>query len=167
MGVHAVPLVLGWNNAVQQVKDHQNRFLFSGSRRCNAKSAIRALRLGSSRVSQRLALLALEGLSENYESEPRQREVCYYCESCHPLTVGWGNFNGTSFNHSAPPISFPLTNVMRTCPVLLPHRRNYNLQIVETDSEFGLPPERPGKKTTNPVHSSAGAAFGWPTARMP
>ena len=77
------------------------------------------------------------------------------CSTCHN-TTSWTN---VTFNHSV--TGFPLTNAHATVPCTQCHvNNNYNLQIAPTDcgnSGCHLPT---WQQTNNPVHSTAGTAFG-------
>src|SRR6266404_4988653 len=144
--------VLGWNNAVQQVKDHQNRFPLLG-----AHAAVQC-----EECHKGAAVGHFQDYQKTTNPNHASAKFATTCESCHSFD-SWlgGTFNGTSFNHSAPPISFPLTNGHANVPCASCHiGGNYNLQIVETDCGNSGCHLTTWQKTTNPVHSSAGAAFG-------
>src|SRR5467141_1129346 len=156
--------VLGWNNAVQQVKDHQNRFPLLGARpaiqneECHKGAAVGQFQ----GLSTACASCHLKDYQKTTNPNHASAKFATTCESCHSFD-SWlgGTFNGTSFNHSAPPISFPLTNGHANVPCASCHiGGNYNLQIVETDCGNSGCHLTTWQKTTNPVHSSAGAAFG-------
>src|SRR5467141_3772543 len=156
--------VLGWNNAVQQVKDHQNRFPLLGAHaavqceECHKGAAVGQFQ----GLSTACASCHLKDYQKTTNPNHASAKFATTCESCHSFD-SWlgGTFNGTSFNHSAPPISFPLTNGHANVPCASCHiGGNYNLQIVETDCGNSGCHLTTWQKTTNPVHSSAGAAFG-------
>src|SRR6266850_735228 len=156
--------VLGWNNAVQQVKDHQNRFPLLGAHaavqceECHKGAAVGQFQ----GLSTACASCHLKDYQKTTNPNHASAKFATTCESCHSFD-SWlgGTFNGTSFNHSAPPISFPLTNGHANVPCASCHiGGNYNLQIVETDCVNSGCHLTTWQKTTNPVHSSAGAAFG-------
>src|SRR6267378_308216 len=156
--------VLGWNNAVQQVKDHQNRFPLLGAHaavqceECHKGAAVGQFQ----GLSTACASCHLKDYQKTTNPNHASAKFATTCESCHSFD-SWlgGTFNGTSFNHSAPPISFPLTNGHANVPCASCHiGGNYNLQIVETDCGNSGCHLTTWQKTNNPVHSSAGAAFG-------
>jgi len=80
------------------------------------------------------------------------------CQQCHKTFDNW---LGAAVNHAAPPINFPLTLghagvACEQCHV----GGNYNLQIVATDCGNSQCHLTRWQQTNNPVHSTAGAAFG-------
>src|ERR1700732_2411081 len=128
--------VLGWNNAIQQVKDHQNRFPLLGAHAavqcedCHKGAAVGQFQgLSTACVS-----CHLKDYQKTTNPNHASAKFATTCESCHSFD-SWlgGTFNGTSFNHSAPPISFDLTNG-HNLPCASCHiGGHYNLQIVATD----------------------------------
>src|SRR6267378_2971864 len=155
--------VLGWNVAIQQVKDHQNRFPLLGAHaavqceECHKSAAVGQFQgLSTACVS-----CHLKDYQKTTNPNHASAKFATTCESCHSFD-SWlgGTFNGTSFNHSAPPINFPLTNGHANVPCASCHiGGNYNLQIVETDcGNSGCHLTR-WQQTTTPVHSTSGPAF--------
>jgi len=155
--------VLGWNNAVQQVKDHQNRFPLLGAHaavqceECHKSAAVGQFQgLSTACVS-----CHLKDYQKTTNPNHASAKFATTCESCHSFD-SWlgGTFNGTSFNHSAPPISFDLTNGHNVPCASCHIGGNYNLHIAATDCGNSGCHLTTWQKTNNPVHSSAGAAFG-------
>src|SRR5467141_3012964 len=154
--------VLGWNNAVQQVKDHQNRFPLLGAHaavqceECHKSAAVGQFQgLSTACVS-----CHLKDYQKTTNPNHASAKFATTCESCHSFD-SWlrGTFNGTSFNHSAPPISFDLTNG-HNLPCASCHiGGNYSLQILATDCGNSGCHLTTWQQTNNPVHPSAGAPF--------
>jgi Cytochrome c7 and related cytochrome c len=160
--------VQGWNIAVQQVKDHQNRFPLLGAHAavqcedCHKGAAVGQFQgLSTACISchqsdfqrtQTLGGTVPNHVTANFPTT---------CESCHTFD-SWlgGTFNGTSFNHAAPPISFPLTNGHANVPCESCHvGSNYNLQIAATDCGHSGCHLTTWQQTTNPQHSAAANVF--------
>ena len=160
--------VQGWNIAVQQVKDHQNRFPLLGVHAalqcedCHKSAAVgRFQGLSTACISchqsdyQRTQTLGGNVPNHVVANFPTT------CESCHTFDswVG-GTFNGTNFNHAAPPINFPLTNGHANVPCTSCHvGNNYNLQIAATDCGHAGCHLTTWQQTTNPQHTAAPTVF--------
>jgi hypothetical protein len=160
--------VQGWNIAVQQVKDHQNRFPLLGAHAavqcddCHKSAAVGQFQglstacischLKDYQQTQTMGGNVPNHVTANFPST---------CESCHTFDswVG-GKFNGMNFDHAAPPISFPLTNGHANVPCTSCHvGNNYNLQIVATDCGHAGCHLTTWQQTTNPQHSAAATVF--------
>src|SRR5437660_7836577 len=155
--------VQGWNIAVQKVRDHQNRFPLLGAHAavqcedCHKGAAVGQF--------QGLSTACVSCHMKQYQktTNPPQAssQFATTCESCHSFDSWLGaSFNGTAFDHSAPPISFKLTNGHANVPCASCHvGGNYNLHIVEADcGNSGCHLTR-WQQTTTPVHSTSGPAF--------
>ena len=156
--------VQGWNIAVQKVRDHQNRFPLLGAHAAvQCEDCHRGAAVGQ---FQGLSTACVSCHMKEYQkttSPPHaSSQFATTCESCHSFDSWLGaSFNGTAFDHSAPPISFKLTNGHANVPCASCHvGGNYNLHIVEADCGNSGCHLTTWQQTNNPVHSSAGAAFG-------
>ena len=155
--------VQGWNIAVQQVKDHQNRFPLLG-----AHAAVQC-----EDCHKGAAVGQFQGLSTNciscHQKDLQQTVTAggsvpnhiaaqfpLTCESCH----NFDSWLGANVNHAAPPINFPLTNGHANVPCASCHvGGNYNLQIAATDCGHAGCHLTTWQQTTNPQHSAAPTVF--------
>jgi nitrate/TMAO reductase-like tetraheme cytochrome c subunit len=149
--------VQGWNIAVQQVKDHQNRFPLLGAHAavqcedCHKSAAVGQFQ-GLSTACASCHLKDFQG-AKNPDHVTAQ--FAKTCESCH----SFDSWLGARFDHNA--TGFPLTNGHANVPCLSCHiNANYNLQIAPTDCGNSQCHLTTWQKTNNPVHSAAGPAFG-------
>ena len=150
--------VQGWNTAVQQVKEHQNRFPLLGAHAavqcedCHKGAAVGQFKgLSTACVSCHRADFQKTTNPNHVTSQFPQN-----CQMCHTFD----SWIGATFNHAGPPANFPLTGAHATIACTTCHiNNNYNLTT---------PPNACGnsgchlttwQQTTNPVHSSAGAPF--------
>ena len=155
--------VQGWNVAVQQVKDHQNRFPLLGAHAavqcddCHKSAAVGQFQgLSTACVSCHLKdyqqTQTMGGSVPNHASA----QFPQTCETCHTFD----SWFGASVNHAAPPISFPLTNGHANVPCSSCHvGGNYNLQIAATDCGHSGCHLTTWQQTTNPQHSAAPTVF--------
>ena len=150
--------VQGWNIAIQQLKDHQNRFPLLG-----AHAAVQC-----EDCHKGAAVGQFQGLStacnschmRDYQQAKNPDHVAgqfpQTCAECHSFD-GW---LGATLNHAAPPINFPLTNGHANVPCVNCHiGNNYNLQIAATDCGNAGCHLTTWQQTTNPKHSAAATVF--------
>src|SRR5437762_3510023 len=155
--------VQGWNIAVQKVRDHQNRFPLLGAHAAvQCEDCHRGAAVGQ---FQGLSTACVSCHMKEYQkttSPPHaSSQFATTCESCHSFDSWLGaSFNGTAFDHSAPPISFKLTNGHANVPCASCHvNNNYALTITPNDcGNSGCHLTR-WQQTTTPVHSTSGPAF--------
>ena len=155
--------VQGWNIAVQQVKDHQNRFPLLGAHAalqcedCHKSAAVGQFQgLSTACISCHTRDLqqtqTMGGNVPNHVSA----QFPQTCETCHTFD----SWLGASVNHAAPPINFPLTNGHANVPCASCHvGGNYNLQIAATDCGNAGCHLTTWRQTTNPQHSAAPTVF--------
>jgi cytochrome c7-like protein len=155
--------VQGWNVAVQQVKDHQNRFPLLGAHAavqcddCHKSAAVGQFQgLSTACVSCHLKdyqqTQTMGGNVPNHVAA----QFPQTCETCHTFD----SWLGASVNHAAPPINFPLTNGHANVPCASCHvGGNYNLQIAATDCGNSQCHLTTWQQTTNPQHSAAATVF--------
>src|SRR5205823_2550199 len=155
--------VQGWNIAVQQVKDHQNRFPLLGAHAavqcedCHKGAAVGQFQ-GLSTACVSCHLKDYQQTQTMGGSVPNHVAAQFpqTCESCHTFD----SWMGASVNHAAPPINFPLTNGHASVPCASCHvGGNYNLQIAATDCGHAGCHLTTWQQTTNPLHSAARTAF--------
>src|SRR6266404_3645437 len=149
--------VRGWKIAVQRVKDHQNRFPLFGAHAavqcedCHKGAAVGQF-LG---LSTACASCHLRDYQKTTSPNHVSAKFATTCDSCH----SFDSWLGAKFDHSA--TGFPLTNGHANVPCASCHlNNNYSLMIGPTDCGNSGCHLTTWQKTTNPVHSSAGAAFG-------
>ncbi|HKW64405.1 MAG TPA: hypothetical protein VJN89_17775 [Candidatus Acidoferrum sp.] len=155
--------VQGWNVAVQQVKDHQNRFPLLGAHAavqcddCHKSAAVGQFQgLSTACISCHQSdwnqTQTLGGTVPNHV----QAQFPQTCETCHTFD----SWFGASVNHAAPPINFPLTNGHANVPCASCHvGGNYNLQIAATDCGNAGCHLTTWQQATNPQHSAAPTVF--------
>ncbi|HEY6944006.1 MAG TPA: cytochrome c3 family protein, partial [Candidatus Acidoferrum sp.] len=157
--------VQGWKVAVQQVKDHQNRFPLLGAHAavqcedCHKGAAVGQFQgLSTACVSCHLKdyqqTQTMGGSVPNHVSA----QFPQTCETCHTFDSWLGA--SMNVNHAAPPINFPLTNGHANVPCASCHvGGNYNLQIAATDCGNSQCHLTTWQQTTNPQHSAAATVF--------
>jgi hypothetical protein len=155
--------VQGWNVAVQQVKDHQNRFPLLGAHAavqcddCHKSAAVGQFQgLSTACISCHLndyqQTQTMGGSVPNHVAA----QFPQTCETCHTFD----SWFGASVNHAAPPINFPLTNGHANVPCSSCHvGGNYNLQIAATDCGNSNCHLTTWQQTANPKHSAAATVF--------
>ncbi|HEV2195137.1 MAG TPA: cytochrome c3 family protein [Candidatus Acidoferrum sp.] len=159
--------VQGWNVAVQQVKDHQNRFPLLGAHAalqcddCHKSAAVGQFQgLSTACISCHQADLNRTQTIGAAVPNHVQAQFPQTCETCHTFD----SWFGASVNHAAPPINFPLTNGHANVPCASCHvGGNYNLQIVATDCGHAGCHLTTWQQTTNPQHSAAPTVFPFAT----
>src|SRR6266566_4292274 len=149
--------VLGWNNAVQQVKDHQNRFpLFGAHAAVQCEDCHKGAAVGQFQgLSTACGSCHLRDFQKTTNPNHVSAKFATTCESCH---VSFDNWLGAKFDHST--TGFLLTNGHANVPCAACHlNNNYNLTTTATDCGNSGCHLTTWQQTNNPVHSSAGAAF--------
>ncbi|HEX8836897.1 MAG TPA: hypothetical protein VF748_08180, partial [Candidatus Acidoferrum sp.] len=155
--------VQGWNIAVQQVKDHQNRFPLLGAHAaaqcedCHKSAAVGQFQ-GLSTACISCHQRDLQQTQTLGGSVPNHIAAQFpqTCETCHTFD----SWLGATVNHSAPPINFPLTAGHANVPCGSCHvGGNYNLQIAATDCGHAGCHLTTWQQTTNPAHASAPTVF--------
>jgi hypothetical protein len=150
--------VQGWNVAVQQVKDHQNRFPLLGAHAavqcedCHKSAAVGQFQGLSTACNS----CHMRDFQQAKNPDHVAGQFPQTCADCH----SFDSWLGATINHSAPPINFPLTNGHANVPCLNCHvGNNYSLQIVATDCGNSGCHLTTWQQTTNPKHSAAATVF--------
>jgi len=153
--------VQGWNIAVQQVKDHQNRFPLLGAHAavqcedCHKSAAVGQFQGLSTACNS----CHMRDFQQAKSPDHVAGQFPQTCDTCHTFD----SWFGATVNHSAPPINFPLTNGHANVPCVNCHvGNNYNLQIAATDCGHSGCHLTTWQQTANPKHSAAPTVF--PTA---
>jgi len=149
--------VLGWNNAVQQVKDHQNRFpLFGAHAAVQCEDCHKGAAVGQFQgLSTACASCHLQDFQKTTNPNHVSAKFATTCDSCHTFD----SWLGAKFDHST--TGFLLTNGHANVACAACHiNNNYNLTTAPTDCGNSGCHLTTWQQTSNPVHSSAGAAFG-------
>ncbi len=151
--------VQGWNIAVQQVKDHQNRFPLFGAHaavpceECHKQAATGQF-LGLSTACDSCHLKDWQSTTNPPHASSGPAFASGNCQGCHKFD----SWLGATFDHST--TGFLLTNGHANVPCSSCHiNNNYNLQIAPTDCGNSQCHLTTWQQTNNPVHSSAGTAF--------
>ena len=155
--------VQGWNIAVQQVKDHQNRFPLLGAHAavqcedCHKSAAVGQFQgLSTNCISCHQKDLQQTVTAGGSVPNHIAAQFPLTCETCH----NFDSWLGANVNHAAPPINFPLTNGHANVPCASCHvGGNYNLQIAATDCGHAGCHLTTWQQTTNPQHSAAPTVF--------
>ena len=154
--------VQGWNIAVQQVKDHQNRFPLLGAHaavQCEEchKQAAMGVFLGLSTQCDSCHLKDWQNTTNPPHASAGPAFASSNCQGCHGFDT-WLNAN---FNHAS--TGFPLTAGHANVPCTRCHiNNNYNLQIAPTDCGNAGCHLTTWQQTNNPSHPAAGPAFAVP-----
>jgi len=150
--------VQGWNIAVQQVKDHQNRFPLLGAHAavqcedCHKSAAVGQYQGLSTACNS----CHMRDFQQAKSPDHVAGQFPQTCADCH----SFDSWLGATVNHSAPPISFPLTNGHANVPCLSCHvGSNFNLHIAATDCGNAGCHLTTWQQTTNPKHSAAATVF--------
>jgi len=150
--------VQGWNIAVQQVKDHQNRFPLLGAHAavqcedCHKSAAVGQYQGLSTACNS----CHLRDFQQAKSPDHVAGQFPQTCDSCH----SFDSWLGATVNHSAPPINFPLTNGHANVPCLNCHiGNNFNLKIAATDCGNAGCHLTTWQQTTNPKHLAAATVF--------
>ncbi|HYA78770.1 MAG TPA: hypothetical protein VED65_00410 [Candidatus Bathyarchaeia archaeon] len=152
--------VQGWNIAVQQVKDHQNRFPLLGAHaavQCDEchKQLATGVFYGLSTQCDSCHLKDWQNTTNPPHASAGPAFASSNCQGCH----NFDNWLNANFNHSS--TGFPLTaghaNVAcSSCHI----NNNYNLQIAPTDCGNAGCHLITWQQTNSPPHATAGPAFG-------
>jgi hypothetical protein len=156
--------VQGWDVAVQQVKDHMNRFPLLGAHaavQCEDchKQAATGIFFGLSTDCQSCHLKDWQSTTNPPHAQDPTDFPPSGCQTCHKTFDSWlgASFTG---NHAAPPINFPLTLGHANVPCQQCHvSNNYHLQIAATDCGNAGCHLTTWQQTNNPPHPSAGPIF--------
>jgi hypothetical protein len=151
--------VKGWDIAVQQVKDHQNRFPLFGAHaavpceECHKQAATGQF-LGLSTQCDSCHLRDWQNTTNPPHATAGPAFASANCQGCH----SFDSWLGAKFDHST--TGFALTNGHENVPCSQCHiNNNYNLQIQPTDCGNSQCHLSTWQQTNNPTHSAAGAAF--------
>ena len=148
--------VQGWNIAVQQLKDHQNRFPLLGAHaaaQCDDchKSAAVGQYLGLSTACNSCHLADFQKTTNPNHVSAQFPQTC---DTCHTFD----SWLGAKFDHST--TGFPLTNGHANVACASCHiNGNFNLQIAPTDCGNSQCHLTTWQQTTNPKHSAAPTLF--------
>ncbi len=155
--------VNGWNVSVQSIQNHFNRFPLLGAHavvECNEchKSAAVGQYLGLSTACMSCHSADFQKTATIGGSVPNHVTSNFFaapCETCHSFDT----WLSAKFDHSA--TGFLLTNGHANVPCASCHiNNNYNLTIAAKDCGNSGCHLTTWQQTTNPVHPSAGPAFG-------
>ncbi|MGB7845591.1 MAG: hypothetical protein WBL63_08255 [Candidatus Acidiferrum sp.] len=151
--------VNGWNIAVQQVKDHQNRFPLLGAHaavQCEEchKQAATGIFLGLSTQCDSCHLKDWQRTTNPPHPNAGPAFASALCQGCH----NFDSWLGAKFDHST--TGFLLTNGHANLACTACHiNNNYNLQIAPTACGTSGCHLSTWQQTNNPVHSTAGPTF--------
>ena len=151
--------VQGWNVAVQQVRDHQNRFPLLGAHstvQCDEchKQAATGMFLGLRTACDSCHLKDWQNTANPVHASAGPAFASGNCQGCHKFD----SWLGATFDHSS--TGFLLTNGHANVPCASCHiNNNYNLQIAPTDCGNSQCHLTTWQQTSNPVHSKASSAF--------
>jgi hypothetical protein len=152
--------VQGWNIAVQQVKDHQNRFPLLGAHaavQCDEchKQLASGIFYGLSTQCDSCHLKDWQNTTNPPHASAGPAFASANCQGCH----NFDSWLGAKFDHGT--TGFPLTAGHANVPCSSCHiNNNYNLQIAPTDCGNAGCHLTTWQQTNNPTHSTAGSAFG-------
>jgi nitrate/TMAO reductase-like tetraheme cytochrome c subunit len=151
--------VQGWNVAVQQVKDHQNRFPLLGAHaavqcdECHKQLATGRF-YGLSTQCDSCHLKDWQSTTNPPHASAGPAFASANCQGCHNFD-SWLN---AKFDHST--TGFPLTAGHANVPCASCHiNNNYNLQIAPTDCGNAGCHLTTWQQTESPPHPQAGPAF--------
>jgi nitrate/TMAO reductase-like tetraheme cytochrome c subunit len=152
--------VQGWNIAVQQVKDHQNRFPLLGAHsavqcdQCHTQLAT-GIFYGLSTQCDSCHLKDWQSTTNPAHASAGPGFASANCQGCHTFD----SWLTAKFDHSS--TGFPLTAGHANVPCASCHiNNNYNLQIAPTDCGNSGCHLSTWQQTNNPLHSTAGPSFG-------
>ena len=151
--------VQGWNIAVQQVKDHQNRFPLLGVHaavecdQCHKQLAA-GIFYGLSTQCDSCHLKDWQSTTNPPHATAGPAFAAANCQGCH----GFDSWANAKFDHST--TGFPLTAGHANVPCTQCHiNNNYNLQIAPTDCGNAGCHLSTWQQTNNPSHASSPGAF--------
>jgi hypothetical protein len=148
--------VQGWNNSVQQVKDHQNRFPLLGAHAAvQCEDCHKGAAVGQ---YQGLSTACISCHQTDFQKATNPNHVSAQfpqtCETCHTFD----SWLGAKFDHST--TGFLLTNGHANVPCASCHiNNNYNLKIAPTDCGNSQCHLTTWQQTSNPKHSSSPNVF--------
>jgi nitrate/TMAO reductase-like tetraheme cytochrome c subunit len=151
--------VQGWNVAVQQVKDHQNRFPLLGAHaavQCDEchKQLASGILYGLSTQCDSCHLKDWQSTTNPPHASAGPAFASANCQGCH----NFDSWLGAKFDHST--TGFPLTAGHANVPCASCHvNNNYNLQISPTDCGNAGCHLTTWQQTNNPPHPQAGPTF--------
>jgi hypothetical protein len=151
--------VQGWNIAVQQVRDHQNRFPLFGAHaavQCDDchKQAATGIFLGLSTACDSCHLKDWQNTTNPPHASAGTAFASANCQGCH----NFDSWLGAKFDHST--TGFLLTNGHANLACTACHiNNNYNLQIAPTACGTAGCHLTTWQQTNNPPHPQAGPAF--------
>jgi len=152
--------VLGWNIAVAQVKEHQNRFPLVGAHAavqcddCHKGAAVGQFQGLSTACSSCHLTEYNKTTSPNHSLSPTLFPLAS-CGTCH----SFDSWLGAQFNHST--TGFVLEGTHATIPCSSCHiNNNYNLTITQNDCGNAQCHLTNWQQTTNPPHPVAAAQAG-------
>jgi len=148
--------VQSWNIAVQQLKDHENRFPLLGAHAAvQCEDCHKGAAVGQYQGLSTTCITCHQTDFQNTNSPSHiSLQFPQTCDTCHTFD----SWLGAKFDHST--TGFPLTNAHANVPCSSCHiNGNYNLQIAPTDCGNSQCHLTTWQQTNNPVHSSAGAPF--------
>src|ERR1700704_1678313 len=149
--------VNGWNVSVQAIQNHFNRFPLVGA---HAALECDACHKGAATGQfQGLSTQCYSCHARDFQLAANPNHVnakfATTCETCH----GMNTWLAATFDHST--TGFLLTNGHANVPCASCHiNNNYNLVVASTDCGNSGCHLTTWRQTTNPVHPSAGPAFG-------
>src|SRR5438046_2200552 len=154
--------VQGWNVAVQQVKDHQNRFPLLGAHAalqcedCHKRAAVGQF--------QGLSTACISCHQTDFQKTSNPNHVTskfpQNCEMCHTFD----SWLGATFNHAGPPANFALAGAHATVACTSCHIggvfTNFKGRVSSpTDCGNSLCHLSTWQQTNNPKHSTSPAVF--------
>ena len=154
--------VQGWNVAVQQVKDHQNRFPLLGAHAalqcedCHKRAAVGQF--------QGLSTACISCHQTDFQKTSNPNHVTskfpQNCEMCHTFD----SWLGATFNHAGPPANFALAGAHATVACTACHIggvfTNFKGRVSSpTDCGNSLCHLSTWQQTNNPKHSTSPAVF--------
>jgi len=151
--------VQGWNIAVQQVKDHQNRFPLLGAHaavQCDEchKQLAAGIFYGLATQCDSCHLKDWQSTTNPPHTSAGPAFASANCQGCH----NFDSWLGARFDHST--TGFPLTAGHANVPCASCHiNNNYNIQIAPTDCGNSGCHLSTWQQTNNPPHSKAGPSF--------
>ncbi len=151
--------VQGWNIAVQQVKDHQNRFPLLGAHaavQCDEchKQLAAGIFYGLSTQCVSCHLKDWQSTTNPPHASAGPAFASSNCQGCH----SFDSWLGAKFDHST--TGFLLTAGHANVPCSSCHiNNNYNLQVAPTDCGNAGCHLTTWQQTNNPPHPKAGPAF--------
>src|SRR6476660_2926063 len=148
--------VLGWQVAIQQIKNHQNRFpLFGAHAAVQCEDCHKGAAVGQYQgLSTACSSCHLKDFQKTTNPNHASANFPTTCEACHTFD-SWLN---AKFDHNS--TGFPLTFGHASVPCASCHiNNNYNLQVAPTACGTSGCHLNTWQQTNKPPHSTAGPAF--------